>query len=70
MSVAPQLIEGGRHRVLKFGPYPPNGAEEQFSEVRRIKRSPTPISLRYRTGAKRGSVSHGRDASYARDDYS
>ena len=34
MSAAPQLIEGGRHRVLKFGPHSPTFAEEEFSEVR------------------------------------
>ena len=31
--MAPQLIEGERRRVLKFGPYVPNVAEEAFSEV-------------------------------------
>jgi hypothetical protein len=39
--VAPQLIEGERRRVLKFGPYVPNVAEEAFSEVRYPQATPS-----------------------------
>src|SRR5215212_4158271 len=54
MSVAPQLIEGERRRVLKFGPYVPNVAEEGFSEVRGSKLPNSGRALWCRGGAVRG----------------